>query len=205
MSNLVKKLVFVVLVVCGLFGMVGCGANYHDSPNPIGSTRTGEVAPVTSPGGRIEHHVIKVGQQLGYAQAWFIVACLIAGVPLLIIFLIPGIFFGRAEQPVEGALIVGFGVLAITTLRAPDLGLTWAVILCNIIPGALLFLKGLVSEEEEGKIAIVAIPNILMIGFLIIKAIGGLINGLLEAPWATMGLILLTMFIFGGAVSRAAK
>lgn len=197
-------IVLISLVALGL--LIGCGednsSNVQIDPiamdeldQPV-DTDTGYVATAEAYG----RYASKRG---GYMVAWVINAGGIIAVPLAIMFLIPGLIFGRWEKVVEGVAMVVFGCFyywLCQEFKLEDLDMA-ALFVC-IIPGAILFVWGVVNDNERGKFALLGTPTACMAFWLIAQLWYMLTEGLVLYPITTVIVIVVKLFLvavlFGG-------
>lgn len=152
-----------------------------------------QVADAVWDGGKWTGKKLAVGMEL----------ILVLTLPYLVIFLIPGVLAGRSEKILEGVVIGGVGVLLwITAAEYLTTLAVAAAIWGLVIPGAILFVWGLFSENEGGKMAILITCSGSLAIYLAWLAWDFLVWGLVS--WGALAIgILLLLGAAGVKVGRA--
>lgn len=153
----------------------------------------------------VEHGVTKVAQSTQYGVAYVLLVLGIVIPGPLIIFLIPGMLTGRKEKLIEGATIFlcGIAMASLVSEAGVDALTPW-VYACLVVPGALLFLWGLLTENESGKLVLVIGPTAFFIVYLCFKIYRMLILGVVSSAIFTALILLVVAAVLVGAVSRSA-
>lgn len=194
-----------------------------DLPQPMVVGEDGEVRPImadenglgrmklreegevteTNPLNAVEHAARKASAAARYGAAWVLLAIGIMLPGPAVIFLIPGIITGRSEKLIEGVALAGWGIFMLNL--AGDAGVdaltpwVWGVL---VVPGALLFLWGLFTDNEAGKFALVTGPVVVFGIYLFAQLYRMLVLGAAGSALFTFILILLVAAVLIGAASR---
>lgn len=211
MSRFARILIIMVVSIFATGVLAGCEEDRHGSVPLVHSDEVHEMGPNNTPTSyteAAEAHARHGAKVVGYSAAWLLNVAAIALVPLVIIFLIPGFLFGRAEKMVEGVLLIvvgGFLMYIADTYHLKDL---WTcALLVNVLPGVALFGWGVYSGEEKGKLIVVGVPLFGMGLWLLAQCWEMLTKGLVMAPIMTFLIILaklaLIALIFGGDDERS--
>lgn len=172
-------------------------------------TETGKVIE-TKPLSGIEHGARRVAivarkaaDATSYGVGWVLLALgiMIPG-PFVIIF-IPGFITGRAEKILEGLAIGAWGLFLLSLTS--DAGITsltpwvWGVL---VVPGALLLLWGLASDNESGKFVLVTGPVIVFGLYMFAQIYRMVVLGAVGSAVLAFLIIALAAAIIIGAASR---
>ncbi len=165
-------------------------------------TETGKVI-ATTPASGIEHGVRQITSAARFGTAWVLLAfgILIPG-PLVILF-IPGFIVGRSEKVLEGLALCAWGLFMLNLSAEAEAGsLYWWVWGVLVIPGALLLLWGLVSDNEAGKFVLVVGPVIVFALYLFSQVYRMVVLGAAGSAIFTFLILAIAAAILIGAASR---
>lgn len=170
----------------------------------IGITETGKVIE-TTPASGIEHGVRQVSSAARFGTAWVLLALGILIPGPLVILLIPGFITGRAEKVLEGLALCAWGLFMLNLSADAEVGsLFWWVWGVLVIPGALLLLWGLVSDNESGKFVLVTGPVIVFGLYLFSQIYRMVVLGAAGSAIITFVILILVAAVLLGAISRLA-
>lgn len=208
MFRFIRILLALFIAFSALGFATGCADERPDHIAPMHSSELNQpVNEPTSLADAAEAHARSAAKVVGYSTAWVLNAAGIALVPLIIIFLVPGFLFGRAEKMVEGLLMVVIGGFLMYIADMYHLKDLWTcALLVNLLPGVALFFWGIASGEEKGKLVLVGVPLFGMGLWLLAMCSEMLTKGLVMAPIMTFLIIVaklaLIALIFGGDEER---
>lgn len=214
MTTTHKFFQFFLVAVVSIFAvnfLIGCDDD-PPPPDPLEMHRYELEKPVDTPNSvtdTAEAHARHYSKKAGYGLAWALNALLIFAVPLLAL-AIPGSIFDRPqlEKVAEGALVLVAGIFFYWLTDDLSLGsLPTCAMWVNIVPGAMLLLWGIISEEESGKTLLLGLPSGAMFLWILGQVWIMFSRGLVLAPITTILLIVakffLLSFIFGREGARA--
>ena len=176
--------------------------------NGLGQMKLREEAEVTetSPLNAVEQVARKASATVRYGTAWVLLALGIMLPGPMAIFLIPGVITGRSEKLIEGIALTGWGVFMLNLVSDADINAltpwVWGVL---IVPGALLFLWGLFTDNESGKFALVTGPVVVFGVYLFAQMYRMLVLGAAGSAFVTFILILVVAAVLIGAASRLGR
>lgn len=192
MARFARILIIIAVSIFAFSVLTSCAEEPPDHFS--GVSQVGPDQPVNTPtttGQAIEAHARHGLKRAGHEAAWSFLFAGIFALPALTILIIPGVIFRRLEKIIEGLIILLAGIFFMHLASEGKMNDLWHCALWgNAIPGGILFLWGLISKEEEGKLILIALPMLGMGLYIAGLSFHMIFTGFLKEPlWALLSML----------------
>jgi|WetSurMetagenome_2_1015567.scaffolds.fasta_scaffold177219_1 hypothetical protein len=190
-----SKKLFCIFAAIFCVCFLGACSEERVEPNPFGvATWKGNDLEPRSSHAAIAGHAVRSGAAtVGRQIAFTVGIAMIAIMPWIVIFLIPGIWFGRWEMKVESlSILCTSGIIWYFGSAFHDLGLIWWLVWLNVIPAVILMFW----SSESGKIALFGFFAGFGAAYMIVKSVNMLLSGLVLQPLTTIVVCVIVFFVF---------
>ncbi len=190
----IVRIVLALVLIAGFApALTACGGDPPRKEWPAMQWRGSDTEPGSRPQAVADHAYRSASTTVGRHAAFTIGLAFIAGMPWLVIMLIPGIWFGSLEMKAEAAIILAVsGMIWYLGVAFHDLGLIWWLVWLNVIPGVILAFW----KTESGKIGLFGFFAGTAAAYIAVIAVNMLLSGLILQPLTTAAVIFAAVVLY---------